>query len=323
MARRKKQRGRYGDGTIYTDSQTGRKIIEVPDGHGGRIRRRAADAETAKAIKEELIRKRDERANLRGGSQTFQTFVNIWWEKVIQPKNLKPKTIEDYRATVERYLLPILGTYRLEEIDAETVLDMAHRLREDFSENVANNALKKLHMILEVAVRWRYVPLNAAAIARHDVPVYHRATPRPLTIEESARLLRTVEGHRLETLYWVGLLLGLRLGELLGLDWRYLDWERAELEIVQQVQMSEGKTNIVRWTKTAAGRRTLPIPPGLLERLRDHWQRQQQERDRARGHHGVTAQRCHRDSRAAPDHDAARPGTHGPVSQPARAQAAD
>jgi len=35
---------------------------------------------------------------------------------------------------------------------------------------------------------------------------------------------------------------------------------------------------VSEYTKTDAGRRTLPLAPALLERLRAHWQKQQEER---------------------------------------------
>jgi integrase len=263
-------RRRYGTGSIYRDPKTNRYIVQVPDGHGGYIRRRAADAKAAKALKAELTRKQHEALNVRGGAQTLQQFVNAWWEEVVKPKNLAPKTLEDYRSTVERYLLPHWGAYRLEEFDARRVLDMYHTLQRAFSDSLAHHAISKLRMILDVAVRWRYVPYNAVEVARPDIPALQRSTPVPLTLEQSVQLLMVVEGHRLCVLYHIALLLGLRLGELLGLQWDDIDFAQATLTVRRQVQCVYGQTSVHQRTKTPAGQRTLPIPPHLLERLHAH-----------------------------------------------------
>jgi integrase len=77
---------------------------------------------------------------------------------------------------------------------------------------------------------------------------------------------------------------------LLGLRWADLDWDRAEITISQQVQgiseveqtpdgpVTHYKNVISPSPKTKAGRRTIPVPPGLIERLRAHWRQQQEER---------------------------------------------
>jgi integrase len=74
------------------------------------------------------------------------------------------------------------------------------------------------------------------------------------------------------------LALGLRRGEGLGLSWEDVDWEAGTVQVRRQVQQINGKVIVSEYTKTDAGRRALPIPQALLERLRDHWQSQQEER---------------------------------------------
>jgi integrase len=73
-----------------------------------------------------------------------------------------------------------------------------------------------------------------------------------------------VEGHRLEALYHLALSLGLRRGELLALRWSDIDWDAGTLRVAQ--------------SKSDAGRRTVPLGAALVERLREHWRWQQEER---------------------------------------------
>jgi integrase len=76
----------------------------------------------------------------------------------------------------------------------------------------------------------------------------------------------------------VGSIYGLRRGEVLGLRWRDMDEDRAEIRIRQQVQRVRSELGIYP-VKTAAGRRDLPLLP-VVRRVLD-LRRQAQVADRA------------------------------------------
>jgi integrase len=275
VARRKTQ---YGQGGIYDDPQRpGHKIVVVPLGHGRPIRRRAVDAKTAEKLYADLIARRDADLDIAGGAKTLHQLFIEWRDKVLVPRQetkraLAPKTIADYRDTIARYLLPGWGNYRLEEFNVPLVLEIYHTLRRQHSENVAHRALTKLRMLLQVAIRRRYVDRNAVDDARPEIPPLERTEKPPMTIEETHRLLAVVANLRLATLYYVALILGLRVGEILGLQWGDIDWQHKTITIRRQVQEVEGRKAVRMGTKTSAGSRTLPIPPALYHRLRTQWE---------------------------------------------------
>lgn len=268
MARRRK--AQYGEGSIYESPPgSGRWFAEISDGHGKTIRRRAASRAQAEAKREALTRQRDDGLNVQAAAQTLESFVNLWWERSPKEKGLAPKTLNDYRATIERYLLPDWGTYRLEEFEANVtlVLDMQSSLRRAYSAATAQRAIAKLSMLFNAAVRWRLMRINPVILVREDLPVYQRTEATPLTPEQTIALLDAVEGQRGGVIYHLALILGLRLGELLGLQWTDIDWEARTLTIERQVQEIGGKVTLRHTTKTTAGRRILPLPPRLLARL--------------------------------------------------------
>jgi len=84
--------------------------------------------------------------------------------------------------------------------------------------------------------------------------------------------LNTVEGHRLAAPYHVALTLGLRLGEILGLQWDDIDWQAQTMSIRRQIQETSGNVTVRNATKTDAGTRVLPLPPRLLSRLHQLWE---------------------------------------------------
>lgn len=262
----------YGDGSVYeTPKGSGRWIAQIPNGHGGHIRRRAKSEKSAETLKADLIREQAEKRRLnlhaRGGMKTLEFFVIDEWWPACKARKLAPKTLEDYSTTVEIYLLKEWGNYTLDEIDVPLIHVIWNKLAAKYSEDRAHRTLGKLSMILKAAMRRRYIAFNAVEDARPELPTLERKEPDPLTIEQTLRLLATVEQHRLCVLYHLAITLGLRLGELLGLQWGDIDWEKKTLTIRRQVQEVHGKIEVRLEAKTDAGNRTLPLPPRIVERL--------------------------------------------------------
>ncbi len=269
MPRRRKTH--YGEGSVYESPPgSGRWFAEVFDGHGKSVRRRANSRDEAEAKRQALVRRRDGGLNVQGAAQTLETFVNVWWERSVKEKGLAPKTLDDYRKTIARYLLPDWGKHRLEEFEQNVtlVLDMQATLRRMYGPATAQRAIAKLSMLFNAAVRWKILRVNPVMLVREDLPVYKRKETVPLTLEQTICVLNAVEGHRLCALYHTALTLGLRLGEILGLQWDDIDWQAQTIAIRRQVQETSGRVAVRNATKTDAGMRVLPVPPRLLSRLR-------------------------------------------------------
>ena len=267
MARKRKNH--YGEGSVYEYPKgSGRWFAALPDGHGKVTARRATSREAAETIRSELLKQRDDGLDTKAAGQTLAVFVNSWWDKAIRPKNLAPKTVEDYRDTITGYLLPDWGKHRLYEFDAPLILDISLRLTEERGEAVALHALAKLSMILNAAIRWRILSRNAVADARPDLPKAKHQAAIPLTIEQSWRLLGVVAGLRSALLYRLALLYGMRIGELLGLQWGDIDWKERTIAVRRQTQEVDGKKQSKDGTKRADGGRVLPLTKGVEEGLR-------------------------------------------------------
>lgn len=259
-----------GEGFIFESPKgSGRWFATVYDGRGKPTTRRAASRTAAEAKRQELVRRRDEGLDIGGGSQTLRAFISTWWERSTKDRGLAPKTLEDYRATIERYILPEWGRFRLEDFerDATLVLEIHKVLREKYSLAIAHRVMGKLSMIFNAAMRWKVMRSNPVADVRQDLPPYAGKEVAPLTLKQTRQLLAYVEQLRLCCLYHVALTLGLRLGELLGLQWGDIDWRERTITIRRQIQEVAGKRQQRDKTKTGAGVRTLPIPPRLYARL--------------------------------------------------------
>jgi integrase len=100
-----------------------------------------------------------------------------------------------------------------------------------------------------------------------------------MSMEEARALLAAFKGTRWAALNATALTLGLRRGALLGLRWADVDLNAGTLSVRCRVQKHEGEYRFVP-PNSKEGRRTLPIPAPLIATLREHRQRQLEERVR-------------------------------------------
>ena len=217
----------------------------------------------------ELRRKAEQGMNRDAEKLTVGDFLDRWLEDVVKVRN-KPRTYELYSQIVKKYIKPKLGGILLTALKPDHVQALVNSVKK--APRTIRNVRSVLRRALNQAIRWRYIEYNAAALV--EVPRAPKQEVKPLTPEEARQLLDALKGHRLEALYTMALLLGLREGEVLGLLITNLDFEKGTVRIDGALQWNNGK--LVRETvKTEASVRTLPLPPSLVPLLKAHLERQQ------------------------------------------------
>lgn len=124
---------------------------------------------------------------------------------------------------------------------------------------------------------------------------------RGLTADQARTLLKAAENDRLKALYVLALYLGMRRGELLGLRWEDIDWDKWDepcdehadefcedcaeqhfptLQIRQTLQRVGTKLVFVP-PKTDRSERVMPLPLLVAWALVDHWDLQDDEAEAA------------------------------------------
>ena len=120
-----------------------------------------------------------------------------------------------------------------------------------------------LSKALDYAVKMGVVVRNVASVV--EPPRVARVTMKTLSPEEVQIFLDAAR----ETDYYVYfstlLYTGLRRGELLALSWRNLDLNRGTLTVVATAYKLGNGDYIIKEPKTAQSRRSVTIPPSLLE----------------------------------------------------------
>jgi integrase len=124
-----------------------------------------------------------------------------------------------------------------------------------------------LHSSLKHTVRIRLISRNAADDLA--LPKIRRAEITALSDEQVGRLLAAAEGTPVAVPLLCLLTLGVRRGELLGLQWGDVDFEKGQVSVRRTLEESSAGVTL-KEPKTARGSRTLALPQTSAETLHEH-----------------------------------------------------
>ena len=143
------------------------------------------------------------------------------------------------------------------------------------SPKTVRNSHVVLRKALADAERLGLVQRNAAAAARP--PSSSRREFATWSSEDLREFFTAIRGERIYAALVVVATTGMRRGEVLGLRWRDLDLDAAQLSVVQTLTAVNGEA-VIGPTKTSRSRRTVYLDPQTVDVLREHRRRQREER---------------------------------------------
>ncbi|GAB4426144.1 MAG: site-specific integrase [Chloroflexi bacterium OHK40] len=272
----KRRRG-AGEGSIYQRADgSWCAIIDLGMVNGKRKRKfiyGSSRKEVAEKLKQ-LLHQQQQGVNVDPERLTVGEFLDRWLDEVIKPHR-RARTYRSYADTIRLHLKPRLGHHQLTKLTAAHVQSMINSLAAASGARTTQYARAVLQRALNRAVKWELVTRNV--VLATDPPTSRARVITPLSEAEARRLLVAVAGHRLEALYRIALSLGLRRGEVLGLLWADIDFNKKTLRVSGALQRVQGKLERSE-PKTRAGARTLLLPDVLVELLAEHQRRQAEER---------------------------------------------
>jgi integrase len=281
-ARKRVSRRGNGEGSVYQlpDGRwRGSVFLGYRDGkpHRKYVTRRTraeAAAETRR-----LLEARRQGQLITTASMTTGEWLGTYLDQVARPK-VRPRTLDRYRSDINRHIIPAIGRHRLDQLRPAHLTALYNTKA---AEGLSGASLRHLHAVLHralnVAVKWQLITINPAALV--DAPRAAQHEIVPLTVAQAHRLINAAEGDRMQARWLVGLALGLRQGEALGLWWEDLDLDHGLLRVRRALQRRSGGGLVFTEPKTARGKRTIPLPGQLTAALRAHQARQDDERTTA------------------------------------------
>lgn len=255
-----------GEGSIYR-MQDGRWRGAYHDLEG---KRRVVSGKTRAEAASKLaaaIRDRDRGINQPAEKETVKGFLERWLPDVCKG-SVRPNTYAGYERTLRLHVIPNLGKIRLARLAPQDLALLYRKLQEGgLSPRSVQLTHAVLHRALDQALRWNLVARNPADLV--DIPRVQREEVRALSSEQCQALLKGSQGDPLHALFAVAVLGGLRSGELLGLKWEDVDFERGTVHVRRQLTRTDGGF-VFSEPKTTKGRRSVTLPTMAMQALRQH-----------------------------------------------------
>jgi integrase len=256
----------HGEGSIY-QRKDGRWAATISLDGG---KRKTFYGKARKEVQEQLTKALHERQQgtfITGPRQTIRQFLTYWLEDV-QKQAVRTRTYIRYESQLRLHILPILGNKELSKLSPQHVQTFySQMLKKGLSPQSIRLLQSMLHKAFDYAVRIGLLPRNICDAV--TPPKIERPEMHALTLEQIQQLLEAARGNRIEALFVLASVTGMRRGELLGLKWRDINFAEGVLSVRRTLVELKGGT-IESEPKSTSGNRSIVLPPFVLEVLKRH-----------------------------------------------------
>lgn len=254
-----------------TEVRAGHWLIQVSDrfdpqtGKRRRISRRVRG--TRRDAEHELARllgHREQSLTAAGG--TIKELIDQWLESA--ESNLEQKTVHRYRELARLHINPHLGGIPVRQLNVQMVEAWMRTLADPDGPSLARSTIGQARAVLRRALteagRWDMVGRNVAKLAQ--VPG-RKETKRKIRVPSPETVSKAIANATPDFADAIAIAatLGLRRGELAGLQWRDLDQPKKLLRIERCI-VTFGADSVVKSPKTHQVRE-IPVPASLVRRL--------------------------------------------------------
>lgn len=261
-------------GKSLNGKELGKGISQRKDGiYQGRFMNRFGKRQTiyATTLKEIRQKLRDEEyedekcVNVVRKDMTLDEWYVIWMDTC--KKNCRASTKETYA----KHYLRIKEALGWRKLTSLNLVIMQQAFNELTSDNKRKNSKKILVDMLEKAIDSDLLVKNVAKQINTVIAKEDKKERRVLTKKDTEIFLSQAEGTFYYNLYVVALETGLRIGELMGLQWSDIDFNKKVMRVRRSLCYfsREGKY-VFEWhdTKTHNSKRSIPLTSKALTVLK-------------------------------------------------------
>lgn len=237
----------------------------APDGKQVGAGTYATKTEAARALDRiEVDLRRGAWTDPRKARESLKSYAERWIE---HRPGLKPRTKELYEALLRNHITPTLGKTPMGELSPSQVRAWHSRLASGKSKTTPAKAYRLLRAICNTAVADEIILRSPCQV--RGAGQEHSPERKPPTTEQVTKLAEAID-ERYKLLVLLAAWATLRWGEAIGLRRRDFDLLHGTVTVDEQlVQLDGGKLEVGE-PKTAAGIRTVAIPPHLLSDVKAH-----------------------------------------------------
>ncbi len=259
-------KGKFRDGIRSLGPSRWEVVVSWRD-PDGRLRQQSR---TVHGTRRDAERVRDEmrhRRNTGALSQSTEDFASLVrdWIDLREPK-LSPSTVDVYRQVIEHRLVPALGRRKVAKLTAR---DLDRYYAALLAEGLAPGTIAKLHAIIRGALdQGRKWGLTAVNVADDASPPKNIRKPVEAVALESVVQMLDASDDWFSVLFRVAVVTGARRGEVVGLQWRDIDFDRQTIRICRSVVRDKNSRRVVRDTTKTNRHDTLSVDAKTIGILR-------------------------------------------------------
>jgi integrase len=209
---------------------------------------------------DELVRRTNyqiERGEICFNANTpFEKYAAEWLE-VHKKHSISKKNYDTYEANLRLHINPVIGKMPLKDIRSTQCKKVLNTHAGESKSHVGKLRMT-MYQIFEQAIEDEYIHKNPAR--KLKLPEVSEGTHRPITEFERTHILKVAETHRAGLWVLIMLYCGLRPSEAIALNWNDIDFKNNFINVSHSIYNK-------RKAKTSAGKRKVPMPEELAEKL--------------------------------------------------------
>ncbi len=214
----------------------------------------------------------------------FETFAEQWFKEYAEPK-LRIRTVDRYKQYKAR-TYAALGSLRMDKITTRHIQSFINNLQEPdikdgggvLSPKTVRGYLSFISTIFDYALKQDMLKDNPCQ--RVTLPALIKKEHDCYTLEEAQRFLDLLKNEHLiyQVFFTLAIFGGFRRGELMGLEWKDIDFDSGVINVQRTSQYTKEKGIFTDTTKTKKSQRSLKLPEDVITLLRQYKILQDQER---------------------------------------------
>ena len=199
---------------------------------------------------------------------TVDTWFEYWIENVVG--DLAPNTRRNYRERYEHNIKSIIGTMRLTDVKPMHCKMVLNKMEQTYSGATIRQTYITMGTMFKSAVMNDLLIKHPMDGVKFSKPIRAVDDIKYLTVEEQKKFLETAKRSHNYHQYALLLETGLRTGELVGLTWDAIDWEKKTLTVNKTLEYRHSQKF---WRagppKTQQSYRTIPLTKRAYEILQE------------------------------------------------------
>jgi integrase len=276
----KKRKNPNGEGTIYkieSGPKKGSWMAQLTVGKypkTGKPKRKSFRGKTRGEAKRKMEDYMDQ-IGLGLDMETAQSLTcGEWllqWLDLYKRPFIRLSTYENYLMYIENHIHPAIGDIPLADLDSDHIQAIYNKMQDA---GKAPATIAKVHRIIHAC-------LDKAVEKDYILKNYSDITERPSVISKKGEAMSEEDMDKFldvvheQTDKWKAAMLtllgtGVRIGELLALEWNEVDFESRTINIKQGLSRTKSKGLIVEDPKSEASKADVPVPGVVLDALKQH-----------------------------------------------------